>query len=228
MLDTSQEEIILKKALELYQDEMLSGLPDDHELDSVTFSPAFEKRMRHEIFRRNHPALFRINTAGNRVACLLIVLFITLTASALSSRALANPVVDFFVQAYEKFSSIVFSPKENASSTVFAALSPEKLPAGFRLQDEKFDCDIYHCAYTDGTGQYFLFDQSFLHDSAINFDTEGAVSENIRVRGTVGLYVEKKGIRSILWSDDTYSYILSGTLSRDELLHIAESLKNSG
>ena len=45
MLDTSQEEIILKKALELYQDEMLSGLPDDHELDSVTFSPAFEKRM---------------------------------------------------------------------------------------------------------------------------------------------------------------------------------------
>lgn len=224
-VDSAEEYEQLQQALELYQEQLLAGLPDEKELEQITFSRSFEKRMKKMIVRQKHPFFTRINTTGKRVACLLAAAFTALAVISFSARALANPVIDFFIHAYEQFSTIIFPQDAPASSAVFEAYVPTVLPEGFRADRERLLENLYHCRYTDGSGGVIQYEQSLYQNAQTNFDTENAVIERIPLNGTTAVCVEKDGSFLLIWNDGKYGYTISGTADRDDLIRMAESLR---
>ena len=55
-VDPAEEREELKQALELYQEQWLADLPNEKELEQITFSSSFEKRMKKMAFRQKQKA----------------------------------------------------------------------------------------------------------------------------------------------------------------------------
>ena len=224
-IDSAEEREELKQALELYQEQWLADLPDEKELEQITFSPSFEKRMKKMMFRQKHKFFTRINTSRKRVACLLTAAFVALVVTSFSAKVAANPVIDFFVDVYEKFSTIIFPQTSSVSSVIFEAAAPAVLPDGFHVESERLLDNLYHCKYINGKGDVILYDQALYQNAQTNLDTENTVTHNIPLNGTTAVCVEKNGSFLLVWNDGIYSYTISGAQNRDDLIQMAESLQ---
>ena len=224
-VDPAEEREELKQALELYQEQWLADLPNEKELEQITFSSSFEKRMKKMAFRQKHTLFTRITADRKRVACILTAAFIALAVTSFSVRASANPVIDFLVHVYEKFSTVIFPQTDSASSVIFKAIAPTVLPDGFHTESGRFLDNLYHCEYTDGKDGVILYDQALYLNAQTNLDTENAVIHYIPLNGTTAVCVEKNGSFLLLWNDGIYSYTITGAQELDDLIQMAESLQ---
>lgn len=100
-------------AFELYNKELCESLPSEEELKSITFSDAFEKKMKKLISMQKKSYYYMINTVGKRVAIILLTLFISLTATTFSVKALRESVIEFIIETFEKFTKITVETEES-------------------------------------------------------------------------------------------------------------------
>lgn len=84
------------EAFDLYCRQWCEGLPTDEELSGVTFSPAFEEKMRVLIRRQKYGFYVLFGTAKRCVASVVLMLLAGLTIATFSVRAWREPVVRFF------------------------------------------------------------------------------------------------------------------------------------
>ena len=103
---TKSDERILETALRLQQERYLSGLPDDNELESISFTSEFEEKMRKLIIYQKNPFFTFINTTGKRVACIIVAVIVIATTTVFSVEALRKPFINFIIETYEKYSTI--------------------------------------------------------------------------------------------------------------------------
>lgn len=110
----SHTNTILKKAAQEVQRREMEALNNEMALvESHVFSETFNRKME-KLLRFSQKSYFPyVNTIGKRVAIITIAVVISLSATAFSVKAIREPVVNFFVNVYEKFSSIVFQSDES-------------------------------------------------------------------------------------------------------------------
>ncbi len=223
----TNEQDILQNALELYQDEWLADLPDDEELQSITFSDSFEKRMDKMMEVQKTSTIFKFNRIGRWVACLFAVILIALMTSVFTAKATANPVIDFFIKVYEKFSTLISSKNNGTSSVQFKAKTPTDIPEGFEVNQETLGQQSYYCSYRNAEDEWFSVSQTLYENAQYAVDTESALSSYVRINGLTGYCFEKQNSTLIIWDDDFYCYQISGSLDYSRLVQIAESLADS-
>ena len=78
--------------------------------------------------------------------------------------------------------------------------------------------------YTNEDGNIIMFEQSLGDNSQVGIDTENTETEIIEIKTYSGIYFENKGFKTIIFSNDTYVFILTGNLGKSELIKIAESI----
>ena len=78
--------------------------------------------------------------------------------------------------------------------------------------------------YTNEDGNIIMFEQSLGDNSQVGIDTENTETEIIEVNTYSGIYFENKGFKTIIFSNDTYVFLLTGNLEKSELIKIAESI----
>jgi len=219
-------ELKLKEALILYWDEQLAEFPTDEELEAtITFSSRFEKRINRLIKSQKKPYYKLINTTMKRVAAVIIIVLLTLTA-AMSVEAIRTPVIKFCMEVYEKFSEVVFG-SENATESQIESIQEIYLPTipkNFKLVTSHADTSIIYHEYENDVKQYIMYEQSIL-GASISINTENIEPESVVIQGYEGIYYENLGVKTLLWSNGRYSFLLMSNLEKDELLLMAETLK---
>lgn len=224
----------LKAALELYQQEWVLDFPSDSELKQCKFSLSFDKKMKKLIRLQRMPYYSLINTVGKRIAIFAFVLLLTLTTTVFSVEALRTPVVNFFVEVYEKFSHIVFLDDASPNSKLDIIedyLMPQYIPKGFELQKEEVYNNLASYEYRDINGRIITYEQSIFNENNVMIDTENTITEDILINGTNGVFYSNKGYDNLifLWEDYIFIFSAPSEIGKEELVQIAESLnKNNG
>lgn len=214
----------LTTALEIYS-QLTANKYKETEIQDVEFSSIFEKKMEKLINRQKKPYFYLINTVAKRIAIIIAVIIIALTSTALSVDALREGVKNFFVETFEKFSSVFFNESENTLYAIEKRYNPDFLPEGFILSDVYADEVTHKVKYNDDYGNEILYIQSIV-SNGFNIDNGNGNIEEINN----GVYVDQtdNNIKMYFWSDGEYKFALHafGDISKEELLKIAESIKN--
>jgi len=220
----------LIRALRQAQDEKTDALIEASKGTPYAPSVEFERNMERLIRVQRKPYYKYTNTRAKKALLALAAAFIIMIPTVFSVSALREPVVKFFVEVYELFSSVFFGGAsiEAPPMTLAQIYLPEYIPEGYTL-DESATIEmsrqaifLYHG--TDGIIEY----QQFLYDSAgFTINTEGIVHEEILVGEHAGVFYSNLGNQTILWTNSQYGFSLSGPVPKEELLAMALSLKKN-
>lgn len=211
----------LREALDTYTKEEAEKLVVPPEFEH-TFSPEFEASMKQLIGKQNKPYYKYINTVGKRVAGIAVIMLTCLIVALFSVKSLREPFIDFVVKTYEKFTSL-FVDKED-DTTEFKVMLPQYIPEGYEIINQNDYGNSYVCEYICNN-KTLIYTQESNSFSKITVDTEKIIYNRAYINSLEGVYYENKKINCIVFSDGTYSFSISGCLSKEELIKIAESIE---
>lgn len=239
----------LKIALDDYLVQCLAGLPSESELSaSQFFSPAFEKRMRKLIQNSQKgnstecPSnLFDQNRHYKRLSSkttkrlLLVAILLSISISVMSISAARESVFSFFVRIYDSFSTIIFNQETNNQAPITETSTatddnsrnslPVQIPNGYEKIDQVILDGFMQIFYANPTGDELIFERQLSDTLQVKLDTEGIQFENLKINQFYGLYYSNKGVQNLIWQEGPFVFMISGKVSKDEILNMAKSLK---
>lgn len=212
----------LSEALCIYNNMMVNAYAFSEAEAEHEFSVEFERKMRKLIRLQKNPLYYATNTRKKRVA-LVAALIAILMMTACSVPAIREPIVNFVIEVYEDFTTLVFQGSQNEEAEVLEK-ADIIIPDGYTAEEISTEVS-YFLEMTDNEGRIITFEQVLLSNTQISVDTENTTYENISINGLDGIYYNNKGMNVLVWSNDKYNYIISGNISVEELSQIAESVK---
>lgn len=207
---------LLKHAAEVAESELLDEATDE---TPVEFSARHEAQM--EAFfksvRPEKPRLLRPKRILVLVAA-LIMLF------AVGTVALKPTILNFFLKTSETNTEIRFGEEEPQGDTYETEdVTLGYVPKGMQMVEQITAPNNKSFKFQIDTRFFQLRLSPFKYTS--NFDSESANMNEIKIQNKNGYWVEKDGNISIKWTNEKWVYTLTGNLSQNELISIAENIK---
>ena len=227
--DFIRENPLLIQALRQAQDEKTDALIEASKNSTHIVSDHFKHEME-RIARAQRKSYYRYtNTRAKRAILAFAAALILMITMVFSVSALREPVVKFFVEVYELFSSVFFEktvPEESIPTTLEQIYLPEYIPEGYAL-DEASSIEMSALTFHMYIGENGAIEyQQFIFDSSgFTINTEGIAHEMIMVGEHEGIFYSNLGNQTVLWASDPYGFSLAGPVSKEELLKMALSLK---
>lgn len=207
-------------ALSPEYEKILSEQKEEHD-----FSSKFNKDMQKLVKRRKKTYYKLINTFGKRVACVAVIFFIASSITVMSVDAFRNTVANFFVDVYEKFSTVQPEEKNNAPTTIED------------IYEITYDLSEYTIDYEDYTeysrnisyinGEISIDFQQYtkeMYDENIN--TEGADISTININDNEAMYFhDNHQYDCLIWDNGDYILVIYSNIGKDELISIAKSVQ---
>lgn len=201
--------------------QILDDASDTHE-----FSVEFEKKMQKLIKRRNKPYYKIINTVGKRVACIVVIVLLASSVTVLSVDALRNTVADFFVNIYEKFSTVQSVNEDKTAPTTIEDI----YAITYDLSDydviyEEKDNYSYNITYIkDDVVIDFLQYTKDMYDQNVN--TENAEISTISITSKEAIiFLDNQSYHHLIWDNGDYILNIRSNIDEDALICIAESVQ---
>lgn len=219
----------MTKALTLYQEELLSSLPADDELEDYVFSAKFEKKMKKLIKAQRRPYYNMTNTISKRVAIIIITTLIALSTMVMSTKAMRDPLVHFIVETYDRFSMLIFDNDntDTKMNKIEEFYIPQYMPYGYVLVSQNDYGTVIIYEYQNEDGIILAYEQYTLDSNNIMIDTENTETQSVKINGFAGIYFYNKGYHNLLWDDGMYIFNLTvdDSIEKEEVIAIAESVK---
>lgn len=215
----------LIKAFEIYNKKLCESLPTVEELKHITFSEVFEKKMQKLIKAQKKSYFYLINTVGKRVAIIVLALFISLTATTFSVKAIRESVIEFITETFENFTKVTVEIEDAHAQDDIVKILPKYIPEGYALETESKSVGIYRGIYSNIHNNTIDYIQQINFGTIHNVNTEDIEYEDIKINSLEGIKYIKNGINTVVFADGTYMYTIYGKVSFDELIKIAESIK---
>lgn len=219
----------LKLVFNRYCECLCDQLPDDSEVEGITFSDRFERKMNRLLFHQKHFYYKLINTAVKRVACFIIALLTIMSITTFSVKAFRDPLVNFIVEVFEKGSRLFFTTDEQSEITEFIPKPPKYIPKAFnKTIMESKEKSTYFVLYEDSNDGTFSFYQTKYSKAAnVSVNTEGVGYKYVTIKGKyTALVSENLGDISLVFSTDKDIFLLalSSKYTEAEIIKIAESI----
>ncbi len=219
----------LLKAFDLYVREQDALLPSEAEASTVTLSPAFHEKMQHLLALRKRGFYVLFGTTGRQVASILVAVLLALTTATVSVKALRESVLHFFAEVFDTHTAVTFVDEtpdiDVPVETVFEMQTPTYIPEGYAVERETDIASAYSIVFADAEGNKIRYKQRHKESGDMQIDTEGIVYEEITIHNYIGITYRNKGFTYIIFSDERYTYTLSGVVSLEELTKMAESFR---
>jgi len=230
MFNNPKVDLKIKQAFIKYNEQYTDSLPSKEKLKEFhAFSPEYERK-KQRIIKYHTKAYFPfVKTVGRQVAAVLVICFLALGSTAMSVKAIREPIINFIVEIYEKFSRITFQPESieeiKPPSTIEQEYIPSFIPAGYS-ESSRDDVDVMiQTEYTNKDGDILLFSQMTIENRKVGIDTEETETKEITVNDNSGIFYSNKGWNTVLWNDKRYAYSVFGMISEAEILKVAESVE---
>lgn len=213
---------LISSSIELYGIDYINE--DKVDYTSHDFSPEFEKRTRQLI--KKVQKIRRISY--KRLITAIIAALIAATFAATSVSA----VRDFFMEIFSNHTDIHSVTDDDSTLECIGKYEITSVPDDLKIID--FSEDVFERSYIYKNEHCYITFKQILneyYDVAVN--TEGYEIEPICINGFDGFYVDmyNQGGKYIAWNNDdcvmTISVIYDNEcmFSKDELIHLAESIK---
>ena len=198
----------------------LSENETDHD-----FSAKFSKDMKKLIKRRKKPYYKLINTVGKRVACVLAIFIIASSFTIMSVDALRNVVANFFVEIYEKFTTIQSDEVNDTPTTIEEIYGITYNLSEFSIDYEDHTDYSRNITYVkDNISIDFKQYTKKMYDENVN--TEGAEISTVLINEHEAIYYcDNHNYDCLIWDNGDYIIVLCSNIGKDALIEIAESVQ---
>lgn|GEM_PF-1693347 len=214
----------LYEAFDLYCQQCCDELPTKDTLAAISISPTLENKMRRLLRRQKYGYYAMFGTVGRRVASIVVALLVGAIITTFSVKALREPVVRFFTEVFERFTSVLFTNDE--PSLNFEATEPAYIPEGY-VVDQQFsdDTTIHRIRYRGvQSGGNIDYMQSWNNTGSLGINTENIAYHTVDINGSEGIAYSQNGSTIVMFVHNNYTFTVRGFLSEDELLRIAVSI----
>ena len=195
----------LKDAFKEINSEELNNLNIPKE--DFEFSERYKKNMEKLLAKQRKPYFRYFNTAGKRaVACILIVAM--LFASSMTIEAVREPVVEFFVNVYEKFAEIFFGDDEieNSPDAIEEIYTLGYVPEGYEFVSRENNRICVESIW-ENTANEIIFYQYLLSGNE-TLDFQNSSYNVITILNFNVAVIEKNDKKILYWNNNEYSFRL--------------------
>lgn len=199
--------------------ELVNEMPEP---ERVEFSDEHKKKME-KLFKKQKRV--PIKSYLRRISAIVAVLIVLSGISIASVQAWRIRFLNFVMHINESNPELRY--KENDTEGNFYSaedVNLEYVPGGFKLSESRNNNGKIYLRFENGDLTFSLYIRQI--DSTLNVDTENAGAKVIKLNGKDAFLTEKGDIISLLWNNDMHSFALSGNLSENEIVKIAENIKN--
>lgn len=224
-------DIILKHAaneyIDLEMEKMESELSDipDH-----VFSKNFDNNMKDFIRQQSKNIIPKKHVLLKRlVASLLIISIPISTLLAMNVDAFRLDLINIAVSARDTYNKIFLS-KVDTNYDISKIPSdweyiyvPEYLPSDYKLSEIKSSPKLCEISFTYNDKE-ILFDQYNNVDTNLAADKENFGWKKISIGRFKGYIVSKDLKTNLTWTNNDYTFKLSGNIDKEELINMAESI----
>ena len=186
--------------------------------------PEAERSEKHEKWKRKlfdkmrNDRYHRFTTKTVRVMMVAAVLWaLLLTAFVIPSSR------EFIIDNFEIFST--YKLTESNDNSVNGEITVGYIPDGFELEsEENYSKHLVKC-YTSSNGNSFII-HKYPSSMKVDFNTENVETETININSKTYTYCfGENNMCNVIWNENDYIYRINGTISKNELLKIAATVK---
>jgi hypothetical protein len=205
-------------------------LPTDDEIDKeISMSPEFTKRM--ELYFKKSKQKYhsvRIRKIILKVVAAVVVLLIVSTTIVFSVDALRVPVLNFFNDINKTSATIhVNDAKVNYdafSNQIKGLYLPNCIPEDYTVKSINGLTEFYTVTFENPDGSMIRL-VKLSEGDAVGVDSENANAKQITVNNEPAEFYNKDGTDTLVFKYDKKAFTLTGIISIDESVRIAESLE---
>ena len=202
----------LEQALQLNLFEELDALPK--EFEDYTFSEEYEKYIKRLFDKMRGDKMHRFTkktTTIILIAAILLALIIVGFAATVGREFVIKTFSDHFE----------YSITDRSNSKTVNGLQVEYIPNGYDLEFERNDKNYFYREYRNDKDSFSILKGNLTgaYDSDL-YDHK----EEIQIDYITYVFIVKNGNNEIIWNDGNYMFVLEGTISKDELLEIAQQI----
>ena len=177
-------------------------------LEEVIPSTRYRKRMERLIKRQKQLYWKCVNTVGKRVAVFAVAIAL-IFALSMSVYAVREPVVEFFVNVYEKFVEFFYDEDDiaKAPDTIETVYSLGYVPEGYELENYEIGKYSTKFVFKNHNGDKISFSQNLMISLSC-LDNENSNFEVLLINGKQVAYTQKANIMSYMWNANGYTFSL--------------------
>ena len=205
-----------EKACEMSLNDWLATIPE--------IVPEAEYTKNHEKWKRKLFNKMRGNRYHRFTTKTVKVMLVAAVLCALLLTAFVIPSSrEYIIDNFEIFSR--YQLTQSNDNSVNGDITIGYIPDGFVLTNKLESSKVISYEYFNSNDEIFIVTKS-ASSSQVEFDTETGIAEDFEVNGQKYIfYIDKNNYNFIVWNMNDYVYQVDGTLSKDELLKIAETVK---
>ena len=205
-----------EKACEMSLNDWLSTIPEE--------VPEAEYTKNHEKWKRKLFNKMRGNRYHKFTTKTIKVMLVAAVLCALLLTAFVIPSSrEYIIDNFEIFSR--YKITENNKNSVNGEIAVGYIPEGFEL--ESIVTEDKHALYnyiSKDNGSFII--SKFSSSIEVDLDTETGNIETINIDEKVySYYVDENNYNYLVWTENDYIYQIHSSISKDELLKIAETVK---
>lgn len=196
------------------------------------FSKEFEakmKRLVHETEHRNQSVSAYHKNKNKILALIVAAMLLATTTTVLAVEPLRNGFVELIQDLFGNYAHFSFQQKQGAEpteSSVFSVCELSYLPEGFQMvsEDDLSEVRYYSIVYQNEQEELLFYEQEVALEASFNIGTEDNKFETLTIQGLNAYYSEDQAGRSIVLFNDQYVWKVYGTITKNELIKVAEHI----
>lgn len=176
---------------------------------------------------------FHVGKTKPKIKYLLIaiLLFVFSSITVCAYEPARQVLKEFFFSVYDEF--ILFhseseDEKSSLESTQNKLFRPSYIPTGYELIDETENNTLnkIFMMWIDESERVLWYEQKTLKTGEIVLSSDGNIPTDIEIGEHMGkMIVEKDGMNTVFYEENSFLFIISGFIEKDELIQILLSLE---
>lgn len=191
----------------------------------ISFSQEHLKKM-NKIFKKEQSSKRsrKLKNVSKIAACFFVAIILTSSIAIFSVEAWRNMFLNYVFDSSEPNTDFTF----NESNTIAYSdnlLTICYIPDNFEIVDNH--------SSSRRSSVYCKFNEQFFHislepfSSKTSIDSEDGTISNITINGYDAVLIQAYDTNSIIWSDNTSAFSITGNISLEEIKKIAENVKHT-
>jgi len=221
---------LLKYAAEERMDSIANDFPSDDELEkTIIFTPKFKKRMNVFLKKLEYKERFLNFKKKSLKAGIIAAASFVICFSVVSNvDALRVPFLNFFNDINKQSTTIHVTDGDGLYSSfgdqIKGLYLPSYIPELYKVKSINKADKNYIVLFINPDGQLIKL-RSMIGDSTLGVDIENADILQLSVNGAMAQFYSKNEQNTLIFEYDENAFILDGSISKNELIKIAESME---
>lgn len=189
-------------------------------------SPDFENKMA-ELFRKENEKKFKLRSVLKKVAVFFLVSASILGIFLGTNTQARERIYSWIIEDFGLYSSFTAEkPSIDEESLSLDDLKINYIPEGFDLVEvqEGRTIKIFHYMNDKNLEIYIKINEIIPDNNKIDLNTQGANLEEIFIGSSNGYYWNLKDNSYLFWRQNNIECLVSGNISRDEIIKIGENI----